>query len=60
MSRGGQWWVDVPRVQWPKDKAFKKEVLSRIGLHIYRVGVKAALEACLLTPAEMAAGTNSW
>jgi G3E family GTPase len=74
MSRGGRWWADVPREQWPKDKAFKKEVLSRwqephgdraqtlvcIGLHMDRAGVEAALEACLLTPAEMAAGMDSW
>jgi G3E family GTPase len=74
VSWEGPWWAAVPRKQWPKNKEFKKEVLSRwqepygdreqtlvcIGLHMDRPGVEAALEACLLTPEEMSVGMDSW
>ncbi|MBA3547113.1 MAG: GTP-binding protein [Nannocystis sp.] len=70
----GVWWATRPRAQWPEDPAARAELEGRfrprwgdrrqelvlIGRGMDREGLTAALDRCLLTPAEMRGGPRSW
>ncbi|HML24175.1 MAG TPA: GTP-binding protein [Aggregatilinea sp.] len=70
----GTWWADTPRDEWPDDPEERAEIeagwhesvgdrrqeLVFIGLHLDRASLYPALEACLLTEAEMALGPDGW
>ena len=70
----GRWWRYVPRDQWPQDPEAKAEILQKwlpdtadcrqelvfIGQHIDFALLTAELDACLLSDAEMALGTEGW
>jgi G3E family GTPase len=70
----GYWWAAVPPEQWPQDpdhvaairKSWADEVgdarqeLVLIGMDMDEAALRARLDACLLTPAEMAGGPLVW
>ena len=70
----GTWWADTPRDEWPEDGPDRAEIdaawaephgdrrqeLAVIGLHMDDACVRALLEGCLLTDAEMALGPQGW
>ncbi|SHL48959.1 zinc metallochaperone GTPase ZigA [Phytopseudomonas punonensis] len=70
----GRWWRFVPKSQWPQDDDERKAITRQwdkasgdcrqelvfIGQHIDFDQLHAELDDCLLTDAEMAAGTESW
>jgi G3E family GTPase len=70
----GHWWACVPKTQWPDDAAFRSALAKRwderwgdrrqqlvfIGRGILGPGLQAALQACLLRPAELALGSEGW
>ena len=72
MSLGAPWWAAVPRSQWPEgleadikplwDEKIgdRQQELVCIGIHMDETAVKAALQECLLTDAEMALGQDKW
>ncbi len=71
---GGNWWVVTPRADWPTAPELLAEIeavmqpefgdrrqeLVIIGVEMDHVAVRAALDACLLTDAEMAQGWRRW
>jgi len=70
----GRWWRFVPKSQWPQDEDALKGIVRQwdkasgdcrqelvfIGQHIDFARLHAELDACLLSDAEMAAGTETW
>lgn len=70
----GRWWRFVPKTQWPTDGDGLRTVMAKwdaavgdcrqelvfIGQNIDFDLLRAELDACLLTDAEMAAGPESW
>jgi G3E family GTPase len=74
LEGGGIWWADVPRREWPVDDYFLGEIqqvyaepygdrrqeLVIIGADMDAAGVRATLEACLLTDDELALGWQGW
>ena len=71
LEPSGRWWAEVPRATWPEgftpymwsDDERVGDRLSEvvvIGMGLDKDGVRAALEACLVTEAEFAAGPEAW
>lgn len=70
----GTWWADTPLDDWPDDPTERatitavwhesigdrRQELVFIGLHMDHAPMIAALEACLLTDAELDAGPDAW
>ncbi|MBC9248670.1 4-hydroxytetrahydrobiopterin dehydratase [Pseudomonas alcaligenes] len=74
VGHAGRWWRHVPREQWPQDEEGRQAILRHwseasgdcrqelvfIGQHIDFVRLRAELDACLLSAAEMAEGEQAW
>ncbi|MGL4315550.1 MAG: zinc metallochaperone GTPase ZigA [Pseudomonas sp.] len=74
VSHAGRWWRFVPREQWPQDEEGRQTILRHwtvdvgdcrqelvfIGQHIDFARLRAELDACLLSQAEMVAGPQTW
>lgn len=70
----GFWWAAVEKDQWPDDDAQCREIaqlweepwgdrrqeLVVIGIALEEEALRARLDACLLTPEEMAVGPDHW
>ena len=70
----GLWWRFVPKNQWPQDEESVAAIMGNwqlsngdcrqelvfIGQHIDFAQLRAELDACLLTDAEMALGVDGW
>ncbi len=70
----GVWWADLDRADWPDDPDTRAEIektwdaatgdrrqeIVFIGQRMDRPALSAALDACLLTDAEMALGPTLW
>ncbi|MBB4813289.1 zinc metallochaperone GTPase ZigA [Pseudomonas rhodesiae] len=70
----GRWWRFVPKNQWPQDEESVAAIMGNwqlsngdcrqelvfIGQHIDFAQLRAELDACLLTDAEMALGVDGW
>ena len=72
---GGLWWAETPREEWPDDDpeliaelksvwdeiwGDRRQELIIIGQDLDHDEVTGALDACLLTDAEMQSGPSSW
>ena len=74
LEYGGGWWADAPAGELPSDPDLRREVLGTfegeygdrrqelvmIGVRMDETAVRAALDPCLLTDAEMAQGPKRW
>ncbi len=74
LSPQAVWWADVPRDQWPTDSDERAEILATfegeygdrrqelvfIGQSLDQVAIRAALDAALMTEAEMCGGPIAW
>ena len=70
----GRWWRFVPKSQWPQDEESLAAIMAHwqpstgdcrqelvfIGQNIDFAQMRAELDACLLTDAEMAQGVDAW
>lgn len=70
----GLWWAAVDRADWPTDRDYLKQIEARwlapfgdrrqelvfIGMDMDEAWIRQQLDACLLTDAEMAAGSSAW
>ncbi|MGF1642290.1 MAG: zinc metallochaperone GTPase ZigA [Thiotrichales bacterium] len=70
----GYWWAAVPRARWPNDPEYLANIESEfygeygdrrqeivfIGQFLEPEVIKARLEGCLLTDAELALGVDAW
>mgnify|MGYP002777737139 CR=1 FL=1 len=70
----GPWWADLPEDSWPQDPEQRAEIaevwdpdvgdrrqeLVLIGQRLDEPRLRAALDRCLLTPREFAAGPAAW
>ncbi|CAM2145442.1 zinc metallochaperone GTPase ZigA [Paraburkholderia tropica] len=70
----GLWWAAVPKHRWPTDEESlefiegnwdetvgdARQELVLIGMEMDEAGLRARLDACLLTDAEMAEGPQAW
>ncbi|MBS2037263.1 GTP-binding protein [bacterium] len=68
----GKWWADLPKESWPSQDdpwilsrwqdphGDRRQELVMIGADLDRQKVEAALDGCLLTEEEMAAGQAAW
>jgi G3E family GTPase len=70
----GTWWTNVPADDWPDDAAERQQILADymepygdrrqelvfIGIDMDRPLIESALEECLLTDEEYAAGPEAW
>ena len=70
----GYWYAAVPKDQWPSDRAARRQIADNwdpkwadrrqelvfIGQNIDPLQLRLWLEACLLTPAEIAQGPEAW
>ncbi len=70
----GMWWAAVPRERWPQDADARRTILSYwndqtgdarqelvlIGLDMDEMALRARLDHCLLTDAEMEMGPAAW
>jgi G3E family GTPase len=70
----GRWWRFVPKSQWPQDEESVAAIMGNwqpssgdcrqelvfIGQNIDFAKMRAELDACLLTDAEMAQGVDAW
>jgi G3E family GTPase len=73
-AAAGQWWAAVPPEQWPDDPdtvasiraewaepyGDRRQELVFIGQNVSEAKLRAELDACLLTDAELAAGPDIW
>lgn len=71
---GGEWWAVIPQSEWPFVAEYRAEIeasmqgeygdrrqeLVLIGADLDEVGIKATLDACLLTDDEMRRGPEYW
>jgi G3E family GTPase len=71
---GATWWAAVPRPDWPEDAETlayieehwaepwgdRRQELVLIGIDLDEAALRASLDACLLTDAEMAGGPSAW
>jgi G3E family GTPase len=71
---GGQWWATADASELPADPQLRAQIMQHfqepfgdrrqelviIGVDLPREALTAALDACLLTDAEMALGTRAW
>jgi G3E family GTPase len=74
LSPQGVWWADVTRDQWPDDPAEQADILANfdgefgdrrqelvfIGKKLDETTIRAALDAALMTDAEMTGGPAVW
>ena len=74
LSPQGVWWADVPQDQWPDDPEVRADILSNfegefgdrrqelvfIGRKLDEPAMRAALDAALMTDAEMTGGPTVW
>ncbi len=74
LDYGGEWWADTPEDEFPDDPALHAEIMRAfegeygdrrqelvvIGIEMDQAAVRAALDTCLLTDAEMAGGRRAW
>jgi hypothetical protein len=74
LSPQGVWWADVPREQWPDDPSERADILANfegefgdrrqelvfIGKKMDEPAIRAALDAALMTDAEMNGGPAVW
>jgi hypothetical protein len=71
LEPSSQWWASVPKTEWPagltpylwSDDAKVGDRLTEvviIGIGLDKAGMQAALEACVLTDEEFAAGPEAW
>ncbi len=74
LEYGGEWWAGVTADEWPQDKGLRQSIEQQfegefgdrrqeivvIGLNMSVPQVRAVLDRCLLTDAEMALGVNGW
>lgn len=72
--QAGLWWSAVDRNEWPQDEDGQHRILNKciepygdrrqelvfIGMRMNEAAITAALDACLLTNAEMAMGALRW
>lgn len=70
----GVWWASVPREEWPEDDELRADIEAQfdgeygdrrqelvfIGQALQESAMRQALEACLLTDAEMKSGPDVW
>lgn len=70
----GQWWAAVPPEHWPEDPEAvaalraewaepygdRRQELVFIGQNVDEARLRAELDACLLSDAELAAGPEAW
>ncbi|MEW5965518.1 MAG: zinc metallochaperone GTPase ZigA [Pseudomonadota bacterium] len=70
----GYWWDAVPQEHWPQDDAYRTQIAAKsqgewgdrrqelvfIGMGMNETDIRAKLDACLLTDAEMALGRARW
>lgn len=70
----GLWWSAVEPEQWPDDPEYLIQIKQRsqgefgdrrqeivfIGINMDEAGIRAKLDACLLTDSEMALGVTAW
>ncbi|MDR5904050.1 zinc metallochaperone GTPase ZigA [Franzmannia qiaohouensis] len=70
----GMFWKSVPEARWPDDPEYRGYIMEKwqepfgdmrqelvfIGQHLDKARLRAALDACLLSDAEMAAGVEVW
>ena len=73
-SRAGFWWAAVPASYWPQDEAGRADIakmidgpwgdrrqeLVFIGIGMDEADLRARLDRCLLTEAELALGPEGW
>jgi len=72
---GGLWWAETPREEWPADDpeledemdsvwdeiwGDRRQEFSIISQDVDQADLRQALDACLLTDAEMQSGPKSW
>ena len=74
LQPGGLFWAAVPESEWPQDPSVRRAMLASfegpfgdrrqeiaiIGAHMDEPTLRAMLDACLLTDAEMALGREAW
>jgi G3E family GTPase len=74
LSPHAVWWDSVPEEEWPDDPESRLDIVSQfdgeygdrrqelvfIGRKLDEARVRAALDACLLTDAEMTGGPEAW
>lgn len=74
LSPHGVWWADVPRDQWPADPDLRAEILAEfegeygdrrqeivfIGQRLDEMAIRQALDAALMTDAELTGGPEVW
>lgn len=74
LSPQGAWWADAPQDQWPDDPAARADILANfegefgdrrqelvfIGQKLNEKAIRAALDAALMTDAEMSGGPAVW
>ncbi|PJF43915.1 MAG: hypothetical protein CUN55_06635 [Phototrophicales bacterium] len=74
LDYGGEWWDTIPQTEWPDDPEIRAEIESLftgeygdrrielvcIGQDMDEQAIRATLDACLLTDAEMAQGPQKW
>lgn len=70
----GHWWAAVDEDHWPQDEESRERILAKwdadtgdcrqelvfIGQQVDEARVRAELDACLLSRAEMQAGAQAW
>jgi G3E family GTPase len=70
----GYWWDAVPQEHWPQDDAYRTHIAAKsqgewgdrrqelvfIGMDMNETDIRAKLDACLLSDAEMARGRAGW
>ncbi len=74
LTPGGTWWTTVDETEWPEepdiqadiralfegDYGDRRQEVVLIGTGFEESALRAALDACLLTDSEMAAGVRAW